>query len=68
MFDDTFRQLPLREVPRGAFLRRKADAKKTYIRGEYDRFYKRFRCDDCDDISRDMLLKGNALVWVGFTY
>ena len=65
---ESLQQIKLRDVPRGVFLRRKPDAKKTYTRGEYDRTYKRFRCDDWDDISRDILLKGDALVWVGFDF
>ena len=65
---ETVQQMPLRDVPRGEFLRRKLDAKKTYTRGEYDRSYKRYRCDDWDDISRDIMLKGSQLVWVGFKF
>jgi hypothetical protein len=65
---DTIQQIPLKDVPRGEFLRRKLDAKKTYTRGEYDRSYKRYRCDDWDDISRDIMLKGSQLVWVGFDF
>jgi hypothetical protein len=65
---ETVQQMPLRDVPRGEFLRRKLDAKKTYTRGEYDRSYKRYRCDDWDDISRDIMLKGSQLVWVGFEF
>ena len=65
---DTIQQIPLKDVRRGEFLRRKLDSKKTYTRGEYDRSYKRYRCDDWDDISRDIMLKGSQLVWVGFEF
>ena len=65
---DTIQQIPLKDVRRGEFLRRKLDPKKTYTRGEYDRSYKRYRCDDWDDISRDIMLKGSQLVWVGFDF
>jgi hypothetical protein len=34
---DTIQQMPLKDVPRGEFVRRKLDAKKTYTRGDYDR-------------------------------
>jgi hypothetical protein len=34
---ETVQQMPLRDVPRGEFVRRKLDAKTTYTRGEYDR-------------------------------
>jgi hypothetical protein len=65
---ETVQQMLLRDVPRGELVRRKLDAKKTYTRGEYDRSYKRYRCDDWDDISRDIMLKGSQLVWVGFDF
>ena len=65
---DTIQQMPLKDVPCGEFLRCKLDAKKTYTRGEYDRSYKRYRCDDWDDISRDIMLKGPPLVGVGFDF
>jgi hypothetical protein len=65
---ETVQQMLLRDVPRGEFVRRKLDAATTYTRGEYDRTYKRFRCDDWSDISRDIMLKGSTLVWVGFDF
>ena len=65
---DTIQQIPLKDVRRGEFLRRKLDSKKTYTRGEYDRSYKRYRCDDWGDINRDIMLKGSQLVWVGFDF
>tara|TARA_Y100000114_G_C11678900_1_gene287614 strand:- start:169 stop:360 length:192 start_codon:yes stop_codon:yes gene_type:complete len=58
----------LKNVPRGEFLKRKPEHKKVYTRGEYDRSFKKYRIDDWDDISRDMLVDGDTLVWVGFTF
>jgi len=52
---ESIQQMPLKDVPRGEFVRRKLDAKKTYTR-------------DWDDISRAVYLKGAALVWVGFEF
>jgi len=65
---DTIQQMPLKEVPRGEFVRRKLDAKKTYTRGDYDRSSRTYSLDDWDDISRAVYLKGSALVWVGFEF
>lgn len=65
---DGTRATELREVKRGEFFKRKPDANKTYSRGEYDREYKKFRCDDQDDISRDILLHGSTMVYIDFTY
>ena len=58
----------LKNVPRGEFLKRKPEHNKVSTRGEYDRSFKKYRIDDWEDISRDMLVDGEKLVWVGFTY
>lgn len=62
------RQVKLKDVKQGEFIKRKADANKVYTRGDYDRSVKRFSCDDWDDISRNILLKGDALVFVDFEF
>lgn len=62
------KQVLLKDVPRGEFIKRKADAKKVYTRGEYDRAEKRFICDDWDDISRAVYLKGSTPVFIGFDF
>ena len=60
--------IEIEKVKKGEFLKRKPDAKKTYTRGDYARTHSRYRIDDWDDISRDMLLSKGTLVWVGFTF
>ena len=60
--------IEIEKVKKGEFLKRKPNAKKTYVRGNYDFSYSRYRIDDWDDISRDMLLPKGTLVWVGFTF
>lgn len=65
---DTMTPVLLKNVKRGEFIRRKRDSGKTYIRGEYDREFKRYVCDDTSDISKSMLLRGSTIVFVGFTY
>ncbi len=60
--------IEIEKVKKGEFLKRKPDAQKTYTRGDYDRTYGRYRIDDWDDISRDMLIRKGTLVWVGFTF
>lgn len=62
------RQVKLKDVKRGEFIKRKADANKVYTRDEYDRSAKRYSCSDWDDISRNILLKGDTLVWVDFDF
>ena len=65
---DTTKQMQLRNVPQGEFVRRKLDSKITYTRAEYDRSLKKYCLDDWNDISRQIMLNGTTLVWVGFEY
>jgi len=59
---------PIKNLKKDTFLRRKPDAKTTYTRGEYDRSEKKFWIDDYEDYCKGMLLKGDTVVWIGFTY
>lgn len=61
-------QVNIEDVPRGEFFRRKPDARKTYTRGDYCRFERKYIGDDWDDISRCIYLKKGAQVWVGFDF
>ena len=61
-------KVALKNVPAGEFLKRKPDSKKVYTRGEYDRSFKKYRINDFDDISRDMLVSGDMPVYIGFTF
>ena len=54
---------PLKSLKKGKVFKRKLDSSKAYERGEYDRSYKRFDCNDLDDISRSISLKGSTLVY-----
>lgn len=58
----------LKDAPLGEFVKRKPDAKAVYTRGEYDRATKRYTLSDEMDISRELYLKGDAIVYIGFDY
>lgn len=58
----------LRKVKRGDFFKRTETAKTVYIRGEYDRESKRFSCLCFDDMNREIFLKANTRVFVGFDF
>jgi hypothetical protein len=58
----------LSDLKRGEFFKRKADARKTYRKGDYDRSERKYEAMDEDDISRSIYLKGDVLVYVGFDY
>ena len=58
----------LSDLKKGEYIKRKADARKVYRKGDYIRSEKTFSCMDTDDISREILLKGDTMVYVGFDY
>jgi hypothetical protein len=58
----------LSDLKKGEFFKRKADARKVYRKGDYDRADRKFACDDASDISGGAYLKGDTLVYVGFDY
>lgn len=59
---------PVESVPQGEYVRRKAEASKTYQRGEYDRISRRYELVDVDDMNRVIYVKRGTALWVGFTY
>jgi hypothetical protein len=65
---DGARAVVLSCVKPGEYVRRKADAKKTFKRGTYDRATRTYELIDCDDVCRSIHVKATALVFVGFTY
>ena len=61
-------KVPMRAVSKGEYVKRKADATTVYIRGDYDRASKSYSLTDCDDMNREIFVKANKRVFVGFTY
>jgi hypothetical protein len=58
----------LRNVTKGDYVKRKADSKAVYIKGDYDRMTKSFELVDVEDINRVVYIKASKPVYVGFTY
>lgn len=58
----------IEDCKEGEYIKRKADAKKVYQRGAYDRTTKSYSLIDCDDINREVFVKRGTLVFVGFIY
>ena len=52
----------------GEYVKRQADAKKVYQRGAYDASTKTYSLNDVDDISREIRVKKNTVLHIGFTY
>jgi hypothetical protein len=59
---------PLSSIPQNEYIKRHHDSQKVYIRGHYDRESKRYSLMDCEDMNREIFLKGSTMVFVGFTY
>lgn len=58
----------LKELPKGELFKRKANARKVYVKGHYDRGSKTFSVYDYEDVNSEMFAKGTLKVWAGFTY
>ena len=63
-----YNTIQLKDLPRGEFFKRKPNANKVYVRGEYYRPERKFACDDWNDISRDILLRGSTIVYTEFSF
>lgn len=60
--------IQIKDAKKGEYIMRKPDAKKVYIRGDYDRAARAFYCTDTEDINRGILIKADKPVFIGFTY
>ena len=61
----------LKELKKGEFFQRIRNgkpSKKVYTKDTWEVGYKKFWCNDYEDISNGILLKSNTPVFVGFTY
>lgn len=65
---DTHTASTIGALPQGEYFKRKPESHKVYTRDEYDRTMKRYSCGDTDDISREIWLKKDTVVWIGFSY
>ena len=64
----TLSWVPLRQLTAGTWFKKTENANKVYIRASYDSSIKRYHCDDWHNIGRDITLKGDKLVLIGFTF
>ena len=58
----------LRDTAEGEFILRSPLASKVYTRGVYDKGAKKYACADESDCSGEILLDGDAIVYVDFSY
>lgn len=67
-FLNDFTPCMLKDVKLGEFITRKPSTRTVYTRGEYDRASKRYAIDDYSDHGRQLFLRGDTVVYVGFIY
>lgn len=67
-FADVEQSVKLKDIPFGMVFKRKADASKVYIRTNFvrDDGLNKYSCIDYDDSCREIFLKGDTVVYVGF--
>ena len=67
----------IQTLPKGAFFKRKPDARAVYVRAVYITAHvdelniarsAYFCCSDVDDMNREIFLKPSTLVYVDFEY
>ena len=58
----------LKDLPQGEFFRRKKDSKVVYTREHYNRDIKKYTCVNYENIGKEIYLKSNTKVIIGFTY
>jgi hypothetical protein len=57
-----------KDCPKGEFVKRQSNAKKVYIRGEYNREKKAYSFTDFEDINREIFVAGWTTVYIGFDF
>jgi hypothetical protein len=55
-------------IKKGEFVKRKADAKGVFTRGDYDKVTKRYSLVDTEDHCREVWVKKGTMLFVGFDY
>lgn len=62
----------LKDIRPGTWFTRKPNEypteRQVLIRGNYDRESKRYSCQHWDDVCREIMLKGETVVYVDFTF
>jgi predicted phosphodiesterase len=61
-------QVLIKNAAKGEYIKRKADSKIIYIKGNYDRASRSYCCTDVNDICRNIYIKVNKKVFVAFDY
>ena len=58
----------LKDLPIGEVFKLKPDAKRVYVRDEYDRSEKKYCCYAWDDVNYSRMIDGKKQVFAGFIF
>lgn len=63
------RTIAIKNLKRGDFFRTTdSNTAPVWVRGNYSREAKKYSTHLFDDVNHERLLRGNQVVWVGFTF
>ena len=66
---DDFKPVKLKDVKKGEYVTRKPSYSATvFSKGDYCRSSKKYSLGYTNDINRELLLKGDTIVYIGFMY
>ena len=65
---DIVNEIALRHVGVGDILKRKPNAKTVFVVNHYDRASKTWSLSDWHDMNREIFLKSDTLVYIGFEF
>jgi hypothetical protein len=60
--------IAIRHQGAGDLIKRQPDAKAVYIINHYDKESDSYSCSNYDDMNREIFIKSNKTVYVGFTF
>lgn len=58
----------VKSIKKGEYVKRKADANRVWVRGDYCRSQKKFSLIAFDDANREMFVKPTTELFVGFDF
>lgn len=71
----SIQRVPLRELPLGELFTlnepselEDVNERKVWVRSDYDRTSKKYLCYKWADVNHETAMRGERLVWVGFTF
>lgn len=60
--------IAIRHQGEGDLIKRQPDAKAVYVINHYDKESDSYSCSDYYDMNREIFIKSNKVVYVGFTF